>query len=133
MRIDIILDGSFDSVAASDVNKLNDHLRRADVPSSLTVISVPAVKDPLTVGIALTGIAVSTIGAVIGALSLWHARQPKYSITVQRGEMNFSISNLGKDEAEAIRAKLAAAGPDVPMLIRLSPPQERKDETRAKE
>ena len=120
MRIDIILDGNFEAVAAADIRELNDRLRRADIDSSLTVLSIPSIKDPLTIGIAVAGVAVATIGTVIGALSLWYSQRPKYSVTVQRGEVSYTIGNMSKGELETLRAKLEAVNPDVPLLIRLT-------------
>jgi hypothetical protein len=119
MRIDIILDGEFDMAAATDLRVLSDYLRQSDIPVSLTLINVPAIKDPLAIGVAALGVAVSTVGSIIGALSLWVSQRPKYSITVQRGDYTCTFSNLNKSQTLEIIQKLEAAEAIQPLLVRL--------------
>ena len=65
------------------------------------------VKDGgLTIGLAIASLGLSAIGTLISVLSYWRSQQPKYSITVTRGDAQFVIDNMNQKQLQSVISQL---------------------------
>jgi hypothetical protein len=117
MDIEIVVRGSFDEAVSEDLRMLRDLLAQSDVPVSSTVLTIARRKEPITIGLAAAGLAISVVGVVISALSLWLSQRPRYSVTVQCGNRSYTLANLRKGQVEEIVRELKAAASDQPLLV----------------
>lgn len=77
------------------------------------------VKDGgLTVALTIAGLALSAIGHLVSAISLWASKR-NYSVTFKAGETTFAANNLSAKEAlviaEALKDKAVAS--DIKVLV----------------
>ena len=120
MQIDFVLQGKLNQTASQDLRSLHDYLRNADVPAELAVMSMPKVKEALVIGLAVASLAVTSIGVIISALSLWQSERPGYSVTIHSGELNYELSNLDKKQALEITKKLEKPAHRESLIVRIS-------------
>ena len=48
----------------------------------------------LAIGLAIAGLSVGAVGALISVLAFWRSTRPRYSVSMARGDTTFSIDNL---------------------------------------
>ena len=60
----------------------------------------------IALAIAIVGAASSAIGTIISAIALWKSTIPNCSVTLKRGDITESISNLTMNEALALVDRL---------------------------
>jgi hypothetical protein len=80
---------------------------------------IMGVKDGgLTVGLTIAGLALSAIGHLVSAISLW-ASKKNYSVTFKTGETTFAANNLSAKEALLIGGALKdkAVASDIKVLV----------------
>jgi len=106
---------------ATELEGLTEALADADLSPEETKLVAPGIKDGgLTVGIALAGVALSTINTVISALNFWLSARPKYSAEIKRGDATFKMTGLDRTELLELSAALKAEGEDLPLSVTLS-------------
>lgn len=75
--------------------------------------SESGVKDGgLVIGLTL---ALSAISTLVSVLAYWQSTRSKYSVTVSRGDVTYTIDNLPPDQLENIASKLEA--PQLPEYV----------------
>jgi len=65
----------------------------------------------LIIGIAIAGLAVTSIGTLFGVLSYWKSHNPQYSISVTCGNITETIENLEYDQYLKVFDDLREARP----------------------
>lgn len=105
-----------DSIA---LNELRDSLRESDISSEPDIDQQrTGVKDGgLTLGLTIAGLALSAVGTLVSAISLWGSKN--YSITFKTGETTFEANNLSAKEALAIAQAIKdkAVASDIKVLV----------------
>ena len=104
--IEIVFRGTVDLTASHDIKEMRSSLVEADLQVDLVEMRVPGVKDAVAIGLAIAGLAVSSIGTLISAVSLWQAQRPQYKVTIRRGDVQFEIGNLSREEVLKINDQL---------------------------
>ena len=120
MDVDIILRGTLDNTASDDLRELQGYTDDADIASQQVTIDAPHVKEPITIGLAIASLAVSSISALISAVSLWNSQHPKYAVTVHAGDNSYQISNLGKADLAAIVERLRKLPEGQAVIMRIT-------------
>jgi hypothetical protein len=120
MDVDFVLRGTLDNSVSDDLRVLQDYLHDADVACTQVVMEIPHVKEPITIGLAIAGLAVSTFSAVLSAVNVWNSHHPKYSVTVHAGENSYQISNLGRAELTAIAKSLGTSPIEQAVILRIT-------------
>lgn len=102
------------------LGELQDSLEGTDIPVKRQFDSTrPGVKDGgLTVGLAITGLALTAMGNLVSAISLWGSKK-NYSVTFKSGDTTFGANNLTAKEALAVAGALEdrATASDIQVLI----------------
>lgn len=92
-----------------------DDLARLARQSGLSVeevreTAIPGQKDfGLTVGLAITGLAVNAIGILISALAFWRDRHPLFSAAVTAGDLVLTVETVDPEQLDKLVAALRKA------------------------
>lgn len=98
-EIRIGFSGEIDVVDSNELKMLHEQLSDAKFSTFETTLNVPGMKNGgLTVAIAVGGLVVSTISALVSALSIWLSSRSKYTATIDIGKTKYTISTLSKRE-----------------------------------
>ena len=102
------------------LNELRDSLNESSIYAESEIETTQSgVKDGgLTLGLAIAGLALSAIGTLVSAISLWGSKR-NYSISLKSGDTTFAANNLSAKEArtiaEAIKDEVVAS--DIKILV----------------
>jgi hypothetical protein len=119
-RVTIAFDGTPTAEDSIALVELQESLDDAGVVAERTVApSAAGSKDGgLTLGLAIAGLAVSAIGTLISAITLWGSKK-NYSVAFKTGDATFSANSLSPKEALAVAAAIKdkAVAADIRILV----------------
>lgn len=64
--------------------------------------------EGLVVGIAIANLALTSISTLIGILAFWQSSQPKYSVSITKGNTTYQVDNISERKLDEIIDKLNA-------------------------
>lgn len=121
MQVDIVPSGTLNLEMMRDLGELSDELQEAGLAANRAGATLPGTKDGgLTVAIALAGLAFSSISSLISVLSYWSSRKPSYTLTLEAGSKQLTISQLDKAGVQSALRELESIDSSSQVLIRVA-------------
>jgi hypothetical protein len=123
MQIDIVPSGPVNVEMMADLGELCEQLQAAGLDARGSDASLPGVKDGcLTIAIALSGLAVSSISSLVSVLSYWSSKKPRYSITAELGRSTLTLSQLDAAGVQTALKQLRGVEPSNSLVLRVVQP-----------
>lgn len=109
MDVNIEFEGSITDEISYELNQLGDLIQQecdTNVEFNKQELK-PGVKDSgLVIGLTIAGLALSGVQTLISALQYWESKQQKYSISISLGNKKYYYSNIEKEKADELLAKI---------------------------
>ena len=121
MNVRIEFGGTVDDEASFALEELADELRKADIAvEPERAEPMTGVRDGgLTIGLAIAGLAVSTLGTLVGVISYWRSTRPGYSVSITRGDTTVTVENLSESQIRDVIVRLQQEQLPEAILVRI--------------
>jgi len=120
MNMRIAFEGLVPPEDSIELGILAEDLRREELPVTKEEGPVPRGQKDTTLIVALVVAGLAGLRTLLSVVSMWQSSRPKYSVSVTRGGVSFSIGNLSAKQLEQVAAQLHAQQESSDVVVRIT-------------